>query len=65
MENVRGANREECIRALQCNNMDTVLAMKELKLNELMKLGLDIGRCTECLQDANWDLALAAEKCFQ
>lgn len=66
MDNVQGASREECIRALISNNMDPVFAMKELKLNELMKLGIaDISRCTSCLEDSNWDLSLAAEKCFQ
>lgn len=66
MENVKGANREECLRALMTQKGDIVAAMKELKINELMKLGIaDIGRCTQYLEESEWNLDVAASKCFE
>uniref|UniRef100_T1K7B8 non-specific protein-tyrosine kinase n=1 Tax=Tetranychus urticae TaxID=32264 RepID=T1K7B8_TETUR len=63
METVKGTTREECVRALQTNGMDSVSAMKELQLNQLMKLGVaDIEKCTNALREAEWNLADAASK---
>ncbi|XP_056635577.1 activated Cdc42 kinase Ack isoform X1 [Diorhabda sublineata] len=52
---------DECLSVLQASGWDVAFAVKTLKINKLVKLGLaDSSRCETALQHTNWNVELAA-----
>ncbi|CAG9763903.1 unnamed protein product [Ceutorhynchus assimilis] len=55
------ATNDQCLTVLLQTGWDVDLAVRQLKIDSLMKLGLvDRRRCEEALERANWNLELAA-----
>ncbi|XP_044732904.1 uncharacterized protein LOC123295568 [Chrysoperla carnea] len=55
------ALHDECVSALQTTSWDYGAALKNLKINKLVKLGLDTReRCETVLKQSNWDVEVAA-----
>nr|CAH7760487.1 unnamed protein product [Callosobruchus chinensis] len=60
-ECIPDAHVDECLSSLQACGWDVALAVKNLKIDRLVKLGLaDRGRCETALQRTNWNVELAA-----
>ncbi|XP_060529432.1 activated Cdc42 kinase Ack isoform X2 [Cylas formicarius] len=60
-ECVPESNSEECLSALQSCGWDVPLAIKTIKINTLLKLGLaDSSSCEAALHRTNWNVELAA-----
>ncbi|RWS11635.1 uncharacterized protein B4U79_08721, partial [Dinothrombium tinctorium] len=63
MNAVKSASADECRRALEQNKMDIVAALKEVEINQLLKLGIaDREKCEMVLKATNWDLNSAAAR---
>ncbi|CAH1980281.1 unnamed protein product [Acanthoscelides obtectus] len=60
-ECIPDAHVEECLSSLQACGWDVALAVKNLKIERLVKLGVaDRPRCEAALQRTNWNVELAA-----
>ncbi|XP_072382085.1 activated Cdc42 kinase Ack isoform X1 [Diabrotica undecimpunctata] len=52
---------DECLSVLQASGWDVAFAIKTLKINKLVRLGVaDSSRCETALQHTNWNVELAA-----
>ncbi|KAL3269984.1 hypothetical protein HHI36_009040 [Cryptolaemus montrouzieri] len=58
---VPNISTDECLTSLQCYGWDVGLTIKNLKIDQLMKLGLaSRDKCESALQKTNWNVELAA-----
>lgn len=63
LSKVASASREDCRKALYRHNMDSVAALKELQMSQLLRLGIAEKTDIEnALKATNWDLESAASR---
>ena len=58
---VPGVSASQCKAALEAVNWDTSIAIKNLKIDKLYRIGVaDKPKCEKVLASMNWDLERAA-----
>lgn len=58
---VPGVSASQCRSALESVNWDTGIAIKNLKIDKLYRIGVaDKSKCEKMLASVNWDLERAA-----